>query len=138
MELETLLKSIENEENIHLINLNNKKIKMIKMKILKELHYSKQELLDIMKKLENYRYIDGMNEIKYGTYIRWIKITEPYDLSLSKGGIFCDLSVSDNGVFVIYKNFNHKHYKFKIDDCLIFQKITNEEQILLNALDHLS
>jgi hypothetical protein len=78
-----------------------------------------------------------MNEIKYGTYIRWINITDPDDLTLKKGGIFCDLSVTDNGVFIIYKNFNHKHYKFKIDDCLIFQKITNEEQILLNALDHI-
>jgi hypothetical protein len=137
MEINQLLKAVDNEENVHLINLNNKKIKLIKFKILKELNYSKIELLDMMKKLEKYRYIDGMNEIKYGTYIRWINITDPDDLTLKKGGIFCDLSVTDNGVFIIYKNFNHKHYKFKIDDCLIFQKITNEEQILLNALDHI-
>ena len=137
MEINQLLKAVDNEENVHLINLNNKKIKLIKFKILKELNYSKIELLDMMKKLEKYRYIDGMNEIKYGTYIRWINITDPDDLTLKKGGIFCDLSVTDNGVFIIYKNFNHKHYKFKIDDCLIFQKITNEEQILWNALDHI-
>jgi len=138
MEIEKLLKAVDNEDNAHLINLNNKKIKLIKYKILKELNYSNAELLEFMNKLGNYRYIDGMNEIKHGSYIRWIDISDPEKLDLKKGGIFCDLDVTDNGVFIIYKNFNHRHYKIKMDNCLLFQKITNEEQVLLNALDHIS
>jgi hypothetical protein len=31
----------------------------------------------------------------------------------------------------------HRHYTFKLDECLIFQKLTSQEQIIINALDHL-
>jgi cytoplasmic iron level regulating protein YaaA (DUF328/UPF0246 family) len=31
----------------------------------------------------------------------------------------------------------HRHYTFKLDECLIFQKLTTQEQIIINALDHL-
>ena len=31
----------------------------------------------------------------------------------------------------------HRHYTFKMDECLIFQKLTTQEKIIINALDHL-
>jgi hypothetical protein len=31
----------------------------------------------------------------------------------------------------------HRHYRFKMDECLIFQKLTSQEMIILSALDHL-
>ena len=31
----------------------------------------------------------------------------------------------------------HRHYTFKMDECLIFQKITSQEQLIIYALDHL-
>ena len=37
MDINTLLKALDNEDNSHLLNLTNKKIKTMKMEILKEL-----------------------------------------------------------------------------------------------------
>jgi len=137
MDVDLLLSALDNEDNISLMNLTNKKIKETKIHILTDLNFSPQVLSDFINKLENYRYIDAMNELNYGSYIRWINISNIEKLSLAKGGIFCDLSITDNGVYIVCKGFTHTHFKIKMDECLIFQKLKPQEQILLTALDHL-
>jgi hypothetical protein len=137
MDVETLLKALDNENNSHLLELSNEKIRKIKVDILKELGFSQSKMREYLKSLEEYRYIDGMNELNYGCFIRWIPITDPEKLHLTKGGIFCEYKITDNGVFIVYKNFYHKHYQIKMDECLVFQKLTSQEQVLLSALDHL-
>lgn len=140
MDVQQLLKALDNEDNSHLLDLTNEKIQNIKFDILKELGFSREKLLETMEKLEEYRYIDGMNELKYGSYIRWISIVDPNPkkLVLTKGAIFCDLKVTDDGVFIVYKNFYNNYYQIKIDECLVFQKMSEQEQVLLSALDHIA
>jgi hypothetical protein len=138
MDVDKLFKALDNDDNSHLLDLTNEKILNIKIDILKELGFSHERLLDILKKLRNYRYVDGMNELSYGAFIRWIPITDPTKIVLTKGSIFCDFKVTDNGVFVVCKNFMNRHHQFKLEENLIFQKITDQEQVLLSALDHLS
>lgn len=137
MDIEKLLKALDNEDNSHLLELSNEKIRKIKIDILKELGFSPSKMREYLKSLDEYRYIDGMNELNYGCFIRWILITDPENLHLTKGGIFCEYKITDNGVFIVYKNFYHKHYQIKMDECLVFQKLTSQEQVLLSALDHL-
>jgi hypothetical protein len=138
MDVDKLLKVLDNEENSHLLDLTNEKILNIKIDILKELGFSREKFLDILKKLKNYRYVDGMNELSYGAFIRWIPISNPEKLELAKGAIFCEFKVTDKGVFVVCKNFMGKHYQFKLEENLLFQKITDQEHVLLSALDHLA
>lgn len=139
MDVQQLLKALDNEDNSHLLDLTNEKIQNIKFDILKELGFSQSKLLEIMEKLEEYRYIDNMSELKYGSYIRWIPISDPNPkkIALTKGAIFCDLKVTDEGVFIVYKNFYHNFYQIKMDECLVFQKMGEQEQVLLSALDHI-
>ena len=138
MDVDKLLKALDNDSNSHLLDLTNDKILNIKIDILKELGFSKDKLMNTLKSLKYYRYVDGMNELSYGAFIRWIPIINPDRIELSKGSIFCDFKVTDKGVFVICKNFMNKHYQFKMEENLIFQKITDQEQVILSALDHLS
>ena len=51
--------------------------------------------------------------------------------------MICEIKITDNGVLITCKNFMHRHYTFKMDECLIFQKLTTQEQIIISALDHL-
>ena len=138
MDINNLLKALDDDDNSHLLNLTNQKIKTMKKEIITELDLEPSKMNDYLSKLENYRYIDGMNELKYGLFLRWIPIQDPNNIILKQGGIFCDLKVTDSGVIIVYKNFRHKHYQFKMDECLIFQKLSDQEQVLLSALDHLS
>ena len=138
MDSHKLLKAIEDDTNDNLLNFTTDKILEMNLTILKELQLPKNKTLEILNKLQNYRYIDAMNELNYGSYIRWINISNIEKLSLAKGGIFCDLSITDNGVYIVCKGFTYTHFKIKMDECLIFQKLKPQEQILLTALDHLN
>jgi len=138
MEIEKLVKALDNENNSKIMNLTTKKLHAMKMEILKELELSKEELTNYMNKLKHYRYIDELGDLDVGHFIRWINITDPSNLYLSNGATICDIKITDNGIVIVYKNFANKHYQLKMDENLIFQKLTGQEEILLSALDHIS
>lgn len=135
--LTKLSEALDNDDNDGLINLSTKKILEMNLNILKELHLDRQTTLEYLKKLKGYRYVDEIKDLKYGSFIRWIPITDPNNLQLKYCGIICDIKITDNGVLIVCKNFMHRCYSFIMDKCLIFQKLTNQEQIIISALDHL-
>uniref|UniRef100_A0A6C0IT03 Uncharacterized protein n=1 Tax=viral metagenome TaxID=1070528 RepID=A0A6C0IT03_9ZZZZ len=137
MDVDQLLYALDNENNDGIMNLTNEKILEMNLNVLKELHLNKETTLNYLKKLKGYRYIDEINELRYGAYIRWIPITDPTYLPLHYSGMICDIKITDNGVLIVCKNFMHRHYTFKMDECLLFQKLTQQEQVLLSALDQL-
>ena len=137
MNIDKLMYALDNENNESIINLTSKKILEMNLNILKELHLDKNKTLEYLKKLKGYRYVDEISDIKYGSFIRWIPITDPTNLHLNYCGMVCDIKITDNGIIITCKNFMHRHYTFKMDECLIFQKITSQEQIIISALDHL-
>jgi hypothetical protein len=140
MDVNKLLKALDDESNDNLFNFTTDKIREMNLNILKELHLSKKDTLDILNKLRDYKYIDEMSDLKYGTYIRWIPIDEPTNIYLTKGALFCEIVINDDGVLCICKNMGYKskHFQIKMDKNLIFQKLTNQELVLLSALDHLA
>ena len=137
---QALNNAIDDESNETLLGLTTLKIKEMNLKVVNELCLPKEEALGMMRKLSDYKYVDEMDDLKYGTYIRWIKLNDPDDLNLTKGAIFTDIKITDQGVNLICKNFgdSSKRFTIKMDECLIFRKLTNQEMVLLSALDHLS
>lgn len=140
MDVNKLLKALDDESNQTLFNFTTKKIREMTLKILKELHLSKKETIDIFNKLKYYKYVDEMNDLKYGTFIRWIPIEDPDNIYLTKGALFCEMKIMDDGVFCVCKNFGFpaRHFRISMDKNLIFQKLTEQEMVLLSALDHLA
>jgi hypothetical protein len=140
MDVNKLLKALDDDTNETLLDFTSSKIIEMNLKIIKELHMPKEETLAILKKLNNYKYVDEMNDLKYGTYIRWIPIDDVTKIDLVKGAIFCEMKITDDGVFLVCKNFGFKlrHFRISMDKNLIFQKLTDSELVLLSALDHLS
>jgi hypothetical protein len=138
LNVDSLMTALDNEKNDGIINLTTSKIQETNLNILKELHLNKEILIDYFKKLKGYRYVDELDDLKYGGFIRWIPLTNPDYLPLNQCGIICDIIIADNGVYIVCKNFMHRHYRFKMDECLIFQKLSSQEMIILSALDHLT
>lgn len=137
MDVDKLLKALDNEDNSKLINMTNHKIRVIKKEILEELDLNDDELREYMNKLREYIYIDEINDLRCGRFIRWIPIKDPENVHLTQGAVVCEIKVLDTGISLVCKNFAKKHYQITFDECLIFQKLTDQEQILLSALDHL-
>ena len=135
--VDKLMYALDNENNENIMNLTTQNILEMNLNILKELHLDKQTTLNYLKKLKEYRYIDEINDLKHGAFIKWIPITDPSYLPLHHCGMICEIKITDNGVFITCKNFMHRHYTFKMDECLIFQKLTSQEKVIIYALDHL-
>ena len=138
LDIENLLTALDNEKNDSIMNLTTPKIQETIFNILKELHLDKKTLIDYFKKLKGYKYVDEIQDLKYGGFIRWIPLTDPTYLPLNQCGIICDIKILDDGVYIVSKNFMHRHYRFKMDECLIFQKLSAQELVILSALDHLT
>ena len=137
MDINKLINALDNDNNDNIMNLTSKKITEMNLKILKELHLSKDLTLNYLKKLKGYRYIDEISDLKHGSFIRWIPITNPDYLPLHNCAMICEIKIVDDGVLIKCKNFMHRHYTFKMDECLIFQKLTSQELVIISALDHL-
>lgn len=140
MDVNKLLKALDDDSNETLLNFTTKIIREMTLKILKELELPKKETIDIFNKLKDYKYVDEMNDLKCGTFIRWIPIEDPANIYLTKGALFCEMKITDDGVFCVCKNIGYsaRHFKISMDKNLIFQKLTGQELVLLSALDHLS
>jgi hypothetical protein len=145
LNVEKLLEALDVETNENIMNLTTAKIKEMNLKILKELQLTKKNTLELFKKLNGYKYVDEMNDLKSGTYLRWIPLNleneeSEEDYYLTKGAVFCELKVTDEGLNIVLKNygFSNKHFTIKMDDNIVFQKLTSQELVILSALDHLS
>jgi len=134
-----ILKVLDKEENSYLLDMTTEKMDSIKSGILQGLNLPKSLIEEYMEKLKNYIYLDEMNYLKYGAFIRYIPITDPDCLPLHSGGILCDIKVVDDGISLVCKTIgpHGRHFQLKFDEHLIFQKLTKQEMILLQTMDYL-
>ena len=132
-----LLNALDNTKNENVFNYTTNNIFEINKTILSELKLSRDTLIKYLKILKYFIYIDEINYFKYGSYLKWICLKNPDNLKLSSGAFFCNIKITNNGVYIICKNFTGRYFNIKIDEYFIFQQLTQQEKIILNALDHL-
>ena len=132
-----LLGALENETNSSIMNMTSAKIKDIKNNMLQRLQLDRTTLKTFHKKLKDYRYCSDMNDLQYGFYIRWISLKNPENLKLTTGGIIVDIDIINNCVQIRIKNNMNRIFQIKLDENMIFQKITPQEYVILGVLDYL-
>jgi len=133
-----LLKALENDNNSNIINLTNSIIKNVKNDVIQKLQLKRDEIKELHTKLKDYRYINEINDINYGFYIRWINLKDIDDLNLNRGAFISEIKITDNGIMIICKTRLNRHFQIKFDENLIFQKISPQEQVILKILDVLA
>jgi hypothetical protein len=132
-----LQKALDNENNTSIMNLSSKKIKALKNDYLQKLQLPREKLKIFHTKLQDYRYVDDLTDIQYGRYIRWINLKNPENINLTNGGLIIDIKIISTGIHVVCKNNMNRRFQIKIDENIIFQKLTDQEKILISALDYL-
>tara|TARA_B100000282_G_C31735779_1_gene493356 strand:- start:1960 stop:2388 length:429 start_codon:yes stop_codon:yes gene_type:complete len=138
LNIEHILKALENEDNENILQLDHEKISKMKNDILQKLGLPREKLKQYHKSLKNYRFIDELPDLHYGSYIRWITIKDPENIKLTNGGIVCEMKVGDDGIIIVCKNKINRFFSFKMNETLIFQRLSEQEQVLLSALDYLN
>jgi hypothetical protein len=112
-------------------------IKKMKNNILQKMLFDKDELKMYHKLLTNYRYIDEIDELKYGSYIRWFNIKKSSSLKLLNGGFIIDITNRDGDIIILCKNGLNRLFNLKMNQSIIFQKNTKQEELLIKILDHI-
>jgi len=137
-ELKLLKSYMYNENNESILDMTTSKIKKNKNLIIQELPVTIKFKNELKKKLKNYRYIDEIDELHIGTYIRWIKIKNTHtDLKLTNGGILLDV-LFQNNIYLQIKNNMNQIFQINFNENLIFQKLTHQEIVILYAIDNIN
>ena len=131
------IEALENENNSSIMDLTSSKIKKIKNDILQQLQLKGKDLKEMHKKLKTYRYCTDLKDLQEGFFIRWIPLNNPEKISLTKGGIVCEVKLVKDELYILCKNFMDNFFQIKFDEVIIFQKLSNQEQIILSILDYI-
>ena len=153
-----LQEALNNSANESISNLTHSQIKRAKNDILQKLQIKGDALKTMHARLVGYRYIDndgdnGNDRVRVGEYVRWISLKRPDQLVLTNGAYVCNayemMDPSDpHSAYIRCKisrggggggnsNFAVRFFNLNMDENVIFQKITYQEWIILDALDHL-
>ena len=136
---ELLFHILQTQQHESLLSLTSDKIREQNGHVLEPLCSNEEEWMAYMRQVEGYRFIDNAAELTMGAFIRWMNITDPEHLSFQHCGMICDIKTNAQGeVYVTCKNFMHRHYTFKMDECLVFQKLSAQEKVVLQVLDQLA
>jgi hypothetical protein len=127
-------------EEIRKYNLKGShEIKLLKHKILKEMDFETHELKKYHKLLNEYRYIDEIDELRYGSYIRWFNISKKLEsIDLMRGGFIVSITPSKDkdDIILLCKN-GFRFFNVRMNQSIIFQKNTDQEKLLIQILDSL-
>ena len=138
IDMPLLEKALENENNTAVSQLNTRKIGAEKMRQLIQLGLGSSVLADYAYKLRDYRYVDDLNGLTHGAYIRWIDLKNPERLCLARGAIICDIKIGEKGVQLLCKTHpNTALFHVIMDEVLIFQRLSQQERVILSAMDYL-
>lgn len=135
IDIDNLLSKIETDKHDYLENKTTASITDEIYTLLSEQVPPIEDKKEICKRLVGYRYVDEINELHKGKHIRWIRSGTG---KLTNGGIVMDIKFLDNGTHVMCKNSINRFVQYKFDECITFQKLSMEEQLIMMAYEHIN
>lgn len=153
--VDELLQSIESDKLLYMSKLSYDKINTIKYNVLTRIGLEDDELESTLLKLSDYRYVEELQDIHHGAFIRYIPLIakkvcnnksnnhdnpddESNEIQIKPGGFICDVKILGSGVQLLCRNHFRKMFQLKLDEVLLFQKLTKEEEIILSVFDYLN
>lgn len=141
LDMQQLIKALDNDNNQSIVEteLDYQKMNAAKNTILQQLQMPREALKKMHTQLKTYRYVETINELRYGGYIRWISLKNPAELKLTNGGIVVNIKVvQEDDVHIVCRNNQRRLFQIILNENIIFQKLNDQEQVLLAAMDYLN
>ena len=135
LDMAKLLHALENENNSSIADMNYRDIAKAKNDILQQLQLRKEALKTLHKQLKAYRYVETLEALKYGAYVRWLGLKDPDNIYLRNGGLVCDIKVKNEEIHVYVKNNQSRIFQFNMSEAWVFQKLSPQEQVILEAVE---
>jgi len=134
LDIDSILEKMEDND------ISEKKMSEISREIFNQLYEIQGIDVSILcSKLIGYRWIENICDLRLGRIIRWITQTKDSNKrnALTNGAILTSITIEDSGVKLLCQNNMRRFFTLYFDKCIIFQKLTLEEQIILMANDSL-
>lgn len=124
------------EKSQHLENKTMDDLFQEKKEALEELELDETTEKMWLNRLTEYRHVKNIYEIHKGKHLRWIKKNqEPY--KLVNGAIVSDIKFLDSGTYIQCNTYQNRVFQIKMDDCILFQKLNQDELLILSIYDHI-
>jgi hypothetical protein len=149
--VDELLKSIESDKLLSVSKLSYDKINTIKYNVLTRIGLEDDELESMLLKLSDYRYVEELQDIHHGAFVRYIPLTNKSnkgngngnqnknnEILLKPGGFICDIKILGTGVQLLCRSHFRKMFQLRVDEVLLFQKLTKQEEVILSVFDYLN
>jgi hypothetical protein len=134
LDIENILESVENEKNDYLENKTTEDITRDVFENIRDAGIEKDKIKALCDKLIDYRCVEEIHELFKGRNVRWIRRGTQI---LTTGGIVVDIKFLKDGIQILTKNNMNRFVQYRFDDCITFQKLSVEEQLLLMAYEEL-
>ena len=134
LSLDEIVKELDDK---NLLYMTSGKIKELKNNILQKLYFNREELLHYHKVLNEYIYIDELDEVKLGSYIRWFNLKNIENLKLTNGGIVVDFKQGKEDIVILCKNRMNRFFSLQLNKKVIFKKMSTQEKILIKIIDYI-
>ena len=134
MNTDDYLTAYEKETNRYLENKTT-------VKIEKEITNSLGGILPYHETLKGYRFVDEIPMLHVGKYTRWINKLDDGASGgappITSGGFLTVIDYTNNGILLTIKIWQNRFIKILFDECLIYQKLTPGEKLVLSVADYL-
>ena len=87
----------------------------------------------LLQSLTMYRVVNNLQELRLGRYCRWIVGKGG---GLHGGGYLIKVSFLEQGVYLLCERLKKYKMQIKMDDTIVFQKMTAEEWVVVMANDY--
>lgn len=137
VDVEKLLEDMDDTHTEWIDGLTSEVLREQRIEALMQLELPDDELATWLMKLEKYRFVDELQHVQLGRFVRWVPLTNPDKLRLVTGGFVCGIYIEEKGIEIAV--LVHRKYvqHFFFDNVLLFQKFTPQEEILLSLVDYL-
>jgi hypothetical protein len=137
---EDLLRELAKDKHNYIENKTNKSImKEIKQSIVDEFgdEIADKTVTNLTKNLIGYRMVDELDTLHIGQYTRWIQKYQD-NVKLTNGGILLNTTFTSEGINLTIKLWNSRLIQVRFDDCLVYQKLSFGEQLILMASEYVN
>jgi len=131
LNIDEILEAAEHVDREYIEHHSLKTISKEIFSCLQEINMERENIHKYCQSLLQYKYIEYVHHIHKGKHIRWIR-----NGKLTNGGIVVDVKFLHNGTHILCKN-HQRFIQYKFDDCKTFQKLTQQELLILQIKDNL-
>lgn len=134
-----LLKELRKDKNRYIEDKTTKNmIEEIKQSIEEEFgdELEKDKQKTMIQKLIGYRHVDELDGLHIGKNTRWIHKYKD-DIRVTNGGLLLNTIFTEDGINLVIKLWNGRINKIRFDDCLVYQKMSFGEQLILMVSDYI-